>query len=485
MYMSSSLTKFFVIAVSVLLAVAAVTVGVRIILPSSTNSTLSPQLATAAYSSFEASVNETGTVVPATETGLNFAIPGTVASITVKIGQKVSAGMVLANLQSSSASSAVSQAEANLASAQATLSAAQSPLTPAQSTFRSTVLSNAEQVQSQTIASVQETASIDAQNIQSDEAALQAVQSEYNGANCSVNANSTSALCQSYSTQIAQDQRQLTIDQQRSQSDASSGALRESEAQGQVNAAQAALSAASTPDPFQVSEAQAKVNAANSALQVAQAHLDQYSLTAPATGVVLAINGQVGENVTGAPTTSQTLPGTSTPLSAVVANFGGNQLPFIVIGQPSKLVVAFSYPSQSTSQISVGRSVTITGQGLKQLNISGKVIAVSASPVTVASVPSYFATVSLDSVKGLSWGMSVAVSVFVSRVTSVLAVPLSAVFTVGGVPKVMVWNGNRSIETNVTLGTQGLTMVQITSGLQKGEQVELAANQGFAQAGIS
>ncbi len=484
--MPSSLAKFFVVAVAVLLAVTAVTVGVRIILPpTSVNSQFSPQLATVAFSSFEDTVNETGTVVPATETDLNFAIPGTVASIPVKMGQKVSAGMVLANLQSSSAASAVSQAEANLASAQATLSSAESPLTPAQSTSLDTVLSNAEQVQNQTIASVQETASIDAENIQSDEATLQAVQSEFNAANCSASSNSSSSLCQSYTTQIDQDQRQLTIDQERSQSDASAGALRESEAQGQVNAAQAALNAASTPNPSQVAEAQAKVNAANSALDVSQAHLAQYTLTAPVGGVVLAINGQVGENVTGAPTTSQTLPGTSTPLSAIVANLGGNQEPFIVIGQPSKLVVGFSFPSQITSQISVGRPVTVTGQGFAQLNLSGRVAAVSASPVTVASVPSYFATATLHSAKGLSWGMSVAVSVLVSRVTSVLAVPASAVFTVGGVPKVEVWNGKSGVETDVTLGAQGLTMVQITSGLQKGQQVELAANQGFTQAGIS
>ncbi len=482
--MSSNLTRAFVVVVAIALILIAVTLGIKVVLPATASSSGSPQLATAAYNSFQVAVNESGSVVPASVENLNFAVGGTIASIGVNVGQRVSMGTTLATLQNGAAMSAVAQAEANLSAAQAKLSAAQNPLTPAESTSLETVLSNSEQVLSQTVASVQQTASIDAQNVQSDETALQSVQSEFNSANCSSSANSSSTLCQSYSTQMDQDQRQLTLDQERSQSDAAAGSLRESEAQGQVNAAQAALSAASTPNPSLISEAQAQVNSANGALQQAQSRLVEYSLTSPVKGIVLSINGQVGENVTGAPTATQTLPGTTTPLSSVAPNVAVSQLPFIVIGQPSRLVVGFSFPSANIGQVQVGQKVLITSQSVSQLNLSGKIMAISGAPINVSGVPSYFATVAMDSSKGLSWGMSVGVSVLVSKVTSVLAIPISAVFTVGGVPRVNVWNGKSAVETTVTLGAQGLTLVQVTSGLAKGQQVELASNQGFAQAGL-
>ena len=481
--MSNKAARIFVIIVAVGLAVTAVTFGVNLVLPATnTSSSSMPQLATASITTFPVVVSETGSVVLASETDMNFPVSGTIAAIDVKVGQTVAQGTVLANLSSSSAQNAVAQAQANLSSAESTLNAAEHPLTPSQSTSLQTILSNAEQVQNDTTSSVQQTATIDAQNVQSDQTALASTQSSYNSASCAT--ASTSVLCQSYQSQITAEQNQLTIDQQRSQTDASAGALRNSEAQGQVNAARASLTAASTPNPAQISQAQSGVNAATSSLQSAQSALTGYTLTSPIAATVLAVNGQVGQTVPASTTATQTLPGSVTPLASVSSN-GNGQSAFIVLGTPSQLIVAFAFPSSDYGLVQVGQSATITGQSTLGLSVTGKVQAIASNPVPLDGVPSYYATVfPSTSTKNLIVGLNVSVSVFVSQESSVLSVPASAIYVLGGAPHVDVWNGHIAVPTSISTGAQGVSLVQVTQGLRAGEQVELVANQGFTQAGL-
>ncbi len=482
--MSVKAARVFVILVAVGLALAAVTFGIKLVVPATVSSSVSPQLATASDASFPVVVNETGTVVLGSETDLNFTVPGMISTISAKVGQFVAKGTVLATLDNTSAQSALSQAQANLSSAQATLNAAENPLTPAQSASLQTALANAEQVQNDTISSVQNTASIDAENIANDQTSLSTAQSNFNTANCSSATNSTSSICQSYQSQITQDQHQLTLDQERSQTDSAAGTLRENEAQGQVNAAQSALNAASSQNPAQVSQAQASVASANAALLAAQSRAGQYSLVAPVGATVVAINGQVGQTVSGSAAVTVTLPGLSTPLSSAGVQGAGGQPPFIVLGVPTNLMVGFSFPSTDFGQVKVGQSGQLTSPTLTALDVRGNVLAVSGTPITVSGVPSYFATFAPNTNSGLQPGATVSVSVFVAQAKSVLAIPASAVYLLGGVPHVDVWNGTQAIPTSITTGLQGTSLVEVTAGLRSGQQVELVANQGFAQAGL-
>ncbi len=78
------------------------------------------------------SVTTTGTIEPAHEADLSFAVSGTVTSVPVSVGQKVTKGQVLARVGTTDLKSAVTLAEANLTAAEDSLSSAESGSSSAQ-----------------------------------------------------------------------------------------------------------------------------------------------------------------------------------------------------------------------------------------------------------------------------------------------------------------------------------------------------------------
>ena len=73
--------------------------------------------ATVSSSTVSQSVTTTGTIEPAQEADLSFAVSGTVTSVPVSVGQKVTKGQVLARVGTTDLKSAVTLAEANLTAA--------------------------------------------------------------------------------------------------------------------------------------------------------------------------------------------------------------------------------------------------------------------------------------------------------------------------------------------------------------------------------
>jgi membrane fusion protein, macrolide-specific efflux system len=95
------------------------------------------ELVAAASSTLRQTVSSTGTIEPAQQANLNFATSGQVTSVSATVGEKVTAGKVLATVSSASLSANVAQAEATQASDAAKLSsdqAAGSAVTAAQLT---------------------------------------------------------------------------------------------------------------------------------------------------------------------------------------------------------------------------------------------------------------------------------------------------------------------------------------------------------------
>lgn len=74
---------------------------------------------TAALATIRQSVSSTGTLEPADQDDVNFAVSGTVTSVRVAQGDRVRAGQALATVDSAALKSALAQAQATLASAQA------------------------------------------------------------------------------------------------------------------------------------------------------------------------------------------------------------------------------------------------------------------------------------------------------------------------------------------------------------------------------
>ena len=81
--------------------------------------TVSYRLVAAAQGTVRESVSSTGTIEPADDDSLNFAVSGTVTSVTVAQGDTVKKGQVLATIDSASLRASLAQAQASLATAQA------------------------------------------------------------------------------------------------------------------------------------------------------------------------------------------------------------------------------------------------------------------------------------------------------------------------------------------------------------------------------
>jgi macrolide-specific efflux system membrane fusion protein len=479
--------KLFLAVVVVVLILVAI-VAAPHLLGGSGSGKSRPQLATVSRRTFPVTVVATGVVVPIAETAVNFTTAGTLAQIDVSTGEAVSSGTVLAHLDSAAAQSEVTSATAALAAAQAQLKAADSPGSNPSSSLLQSNVTTAIQNQEAVSSSVSTTNGSDSAIVAQDRQQLATDQGRYAADGCSSATPPNAGVCTADQTAVTTDQSHLQADLSRQQSDLSSGQARLSQAAGQVTSAKTALAAANTPDPSTVASAQASVASATAALQRAQAALNATTLTSPITGTVLAINGQVGQTVAGAQAgNAATLPGTTSPVpQALSASTATTELPFMVVGDPSSLAVGAVASSSEVQELSDGQAATISDTSTSGLDVPGRVLAVGQATSLVNGAPQFFFTVTpTGSSGGLRSGMSVTVTVDVSRAVGVLAVPSSAVFTIGGVPHVDVWNGKKPVSTAVTTGLQGSTLVQITSGVTFGQQVVLAAYQGLATATAS
>ncbi|MBN9188147.1 MAG: HlyD family efflux transporter periplasmic adaptor subunit, partial [Microbacterium sp.] len=109
--------------VAIGVVVLAVGVGAFFVVRASARVQASPITYRVTSTTLQQTVSTTGTIEPAHQSQLSFVSPGTVSSVSVKVGDKVSAGEKLAAIDPASLQSDVTLAEAQVAEAQAQVSA--------------------------------------------------------------------------------------------------------------------------------------------------------------------------------------------------------------------------------------------------------------------------------------------------------------------------------------------------------------------------
>lgn len=234
------------------------------------------------------------------EYGTSFAIPGALAQVMVIPGQTVRKGAPLAALDATAAKAMVTGAEASASDAQAEVNAAQSAADQAQVTFSSA---------STALTAAQAGATVACGSQPADPTACASAQAAVAGA------------------QAAQD------------------------------AAQAQVAAAQT----QQARAQTALDAAQSALILAQTRLAATALTAPHDGTVLAINGQVGVEITPGATPFITLADMSQPLATALASY--RDVAAIEPGESVTLGVAQATGATTMRGIVTGVALLPSGSG--------------------------------------------------------------------------------------------------------------------------
>jgi multidrug efflux pump subunit AcrA (membrane-fusion protein) len=134
-----------VLAGGVVVVLVAAGVGIWLSEDSSAAPTPTSELVAAATSTLRQTVSSSGTIEPAQQANLNFATSGQVTSVSATVGEKVTAGKVLAKVSSASLSADVAQAEATEATDAAKLSSDQADgVTSAQLTADQTAVTAAE-----------------------------------------------------------------------------------------------------------------------------------------------------------------------------------------------------------------------------------------------------------------------------------------------------------------------------------------------------
>jgi len=334
------------------------------------------RLVAASTGTIRQSISSTGTIAPAQQDAVNFTVSGKVTRVAVTAGQRVSAGTVLATIDTATLTANLAQAQATLATAQAKVAAD--------------------------------------------------------------NADSSTT-----STQLAADTAAATS------------------AQGQVTSAQQAMSAATLTSP--IAGVVAEVN-----LTVGQQVGGSSSGSGSGTGSAGSGTGGSGSGTGGSGSGAG---GSGSGGSNSSSSSSTDQ--FLVIGTTSWVVNA-TVDSTGVGLIGNGDQAQIV-PGSSPSVVYGTISSVGVMATTSSGVATFPVVISVTgNPPGLHAGDTATVSLIYKQLTDVLTVPTAAVHTVNGQRVVYLVSGGKQVSRPVQVGLSSGGSTQITSGLNEGDQVEVA-----------
>lgn len=399
-------------------------------------------------------VNATGPIQSGTY-NLSFSGQGgKIDEIDVTVGQKVTKGQKLAQLDTTLLQDAVNQAQIAVNNAQANLNAAidaasnslgqSNASVNAARTALADAQANLSQVQAQSQASI-DAAQTALDNAQTNltqvtttaNAQIQSATDTYNAVKLA-NQNCPTPLtptCQQAldvfnqtvaqaNTSISTAQEQVNTAQANLTQAKAVAASNNTAAQNQVNAAQSqlntAVASASTSGSTgqsQVTSAQSQLNSAQAQLTQAQDNLNNATLTAPHDGTVTIINGTVGG-----------VPGASATGNAAGTTAGGA---FIQIVDLSSLQIQANVNEADTAHISIGETASFTVDAYGDEQFTGTVSAIPPIGQIISNVVTYPVSIDVDqqSLKGARLLPSMTANVTINAIqhNNVLQIPVNAV----------------------------------------------------------
>lgn len=147
----------------------------------------------------------------------------------------------------------------------------------------------------------------------------------------------------------------------------------------------------------------------------------------------------------------------------------------VVIIGPGQDEVTTAVTDSQVGQVKPGDNASVTPDGATR-PINGRVTQIGALGTTTSSgSASYPVTISLDSTsQQLFDGATASVGITLGTARAAVTVPTSAIHTIGGFTVVSKMVSGKPTLTRITTGVRGPTVTQVTSGLQPGDQVELA-----------
>lgn len=484
-------------------------------------------------------VSSSGTVISPSDIALAPTTSGTLAKLYVKVGQSVRAGQVLAQMDTTSLSSAVAQAESSLAQAQANLAAItttvatsslqlqndQTAVVSAQNNlaYQQTLIAASQAADATTIATALNKLNNDkitaTQNVGLYQSSVDSAKNSLTNAQLTlndylglygppmgpitvaycatintINANCTAVIQDNNAVINAQTayNNALITQQQNLAKDAQTIATdQQSYADAQANAALNVKKNAQT-----LASAQAAIDSAQYALKLYQTQnngsavttsttVDQAQVTVAEAGLVLAQKNLAGATVI-APVSgkvasiSNTLIGAAITPNVTPTNGTTGATGFIVLTNVGGLQVTAGFSESDVAKIAVGQSASMAFTALPNAQGAAKVTAVALLPTTASGATTYTVTFQLTGkVAGLKPGMTATATVIVADSPNAISVTSRAVTTRGSNTTVNVVTtvAGKQVETPtpVLVGIVGDSSDEILSGLKVGQIVALPA----------
>jgi len=506
---------------------------------------VSTQTATVSRGDVMATVSATGKVISPSDVGLAPLVAGTLLKLNVKVGDHVMAGDILAQIDTTNLTTALTSASATLVNAKNAVAALVPTKTAAEQAQADLQLSQAQAAlalakknQSDNTALTQANAatyqaSVDAAKKSLDDATANAAlaaktyQSNVDAALLTYNnyvglygpAGITVAFCTSINTinancttlmadysawqnALASQTSSLLKDKQNldNLTTAYNNALLSQKNNlakdavtiaGYANTVQSAQNTidnlnASTNVAMQPAK-QAAVDSAQAQLANAQAAYDQAKRNLDGATIKAPVSGDVAS--------ISTAVGGNVPTTSAPATITANATGFIVLTNVSSLEVTGSFSEADAAKIKAGQSATYTFDALSGTTATGKVLGIDLLPTTSGGVTSFNATFAIDgTVPGLKPGMTATPTVQVGVATGVINVTAQAVTTRGNrstVNLVTKVAGKQVLTpTTVVVGLKGDSTDEIQAGLKVGDIVALpsvvrtTSTNGFAVGGV-
>ncbi len=380
-----------------------------------------------------------GNLTPLGKTDLNFAGSGKVATLDVQVGQRVTAGQVLATLDATALQSNLTVAEATVSAAQARMSLDQAGPTAQSLASARAQVNSANATLQNDMTAYNDTVAVN--------------QQQYSADGC--NAAPQPAACSS------------DITKERQSDDQAAGQV--SMARVQLQNAQEALRAlqqGSTSQQIQMDRSQVEIDQVG--VSSAQSALDNASITSPVNGVVASVNIAAGDQAGSANGSANSSGASSTTSSSSTST------PAIVVITPGAFEVAGSISDALVNEITTGQKAQVIVAGSNEA-LTASVTAVAQQATITSGVATFPVTVTLDGTNpALRDGMSASVNVIVNQVVQVLTVPTSAVHAGSSGTTIQVLVNGAAQSRSVEVGASDSLRTQILSGLSAGDQVIVA-----------
>ena len=227
-------------------------------------------------------------------------------------------------------------------------------------------------------------------------------------------------------------------------------------ARSSVASAEAALASKTEgPTAEELMLQEEQVTQAQLSLRQAEMDLANSKIVAPFNGVIAAVVPSVGEQAS------------------------GNA---ITIVDPKALRIDATVDESDIGKVAVGQAVQITFDSLPTVRFSGKVSAVAPSATVTQGVVSYLVSVQFDpGNRTVPAGMTANVSIVIEQRENTLYLPNRAVRTVNRVRGVEVQTPTGSEFRPVTVGLSNDQNTEILSGVQEGDTVVVPQTTGSSQ----